>query len=111
MAIVAWRNNNPGNLSFGSFAQKFGALYGVRLPDGQNNAYFPNMAAGYAAFQSLTTGWASKYGTIASMGARYAQDSGWAAGVAKFSGIGLNEGLDPNNPSQMAALCTPWVDK
>lgn len=62
----SWRNNNPGNLQYGSFAKKYGAIG----TDGRF-AIFPDEATGERARVALLRG---KYGgyTIAGMISKYA---------------------------------------
>jgi len=48
----SWRNNNPGNLRYGTFAQNHGAIG----RDRGGMAIFPNEAVGAAAKKSLITG-------------------------------------------------------
>jgi hypothetical protein len=55
----SWRNNNPGNMVYDSFAAKYGAVKGDAKQDssGLNWAVFPNEEAGKAAIKDkLTTG-------------------------------------------------------
>lgn len=56
VGVRNWRNNNPGNLEFGSFAKRFGAIG----TDGRF-AVFPNLAAGMKAKEELLFGSNSKY--------------------------------------------------
>jgi hypothetical protein len=64
-----WRNNNPGNIEYGSFARNHGAVGS----DGRF-AIFPDAATGNSALQSLFT---NNYGslTIAQMMQHYAPPS------------------------------------
>jgi hypothetical protein len=99
---AGWRFFNPGDISFGNFSRGFGAVRGASIP-GQNIAVFSNWGDGYAAF----TGYLDKrigqgYDTIAKLNPVYATDTNWKNGVAKFSGIGINDPLTPGNRDALA---------
>jgi len=53
----ATRNNNPGDINWGAFAQAHGATRLEVIPDGYNEvarfAYFPDTATGFAAMKAL----------------------------------------------------------
>jgi len=50
---ASWRNNNPGNIKFGDFAKKYGAVQGTKATDGGYFAYFPDETTGAKARQDL----------------------------------------------------------
>lgn len=50
---IAVRNNNPRNIKFGSFAEKFGAIKGDKATDGGVFAKFPTVEAGLEAGKEL----------------------------------------------------------
>jgi len=50
---MADRNNNPGNIKWGKFAKKMGAIKGPPADDGGNFAVFPNKEAGDKAMRTL----------------------------------------------------------
>lgn len=50
---VAVRNNNPGNIKYGEFAKRHGAVKGDPSTDGGNFAVFPDVESGMQALQSL----------------------------------------------------------
>lgn len=54
---VAWRCNNPGNLKFGEFAKKFGAVG----HDSGGHAIFPEVKNGNQAQRELLFGEVSRY--------------------------------------------------
>jgi hypothetical protein len=51
------RNNNPGNIEYGKFAQAHGATSLETIPPGINEkpvfAFFPNIVSGFSAMQAL----------------------------------------------------------
>jgi len=52
---VSWRNNNPGNIKFGPFAEQYGATKGAAASDGGNWAVFPDEQTGIQAQKDLLT--------------------------------------------------------
>jgi len=50
---IAVRNNNPRNIKFGSFAERFGAIKGDKATDGGVFAKFPTVEAGLEAGKEL----------------------------------------------------------
>ena len=50
---MSWRNNNPGNIKFGAFAEQYGATKGAEATDGGNFAIFPDEATGQQAMVDL----------------------------------------------------------
>lgn len=94
--------NNPGNVSL-PIKGYGGPGFIVGAPGQSGYASFPSLAAGISAFnQALTNRILGGHDTLANF--NYAADKNWASSVSKISGIGINETLNPNNSSQMAAL-------
>lgn len=52
---IATSHNNPGNIKYGQFAQKYGATIGRGATDGGKFAYFPTVEAGLQAQKDLLT--------------------------------------------------------
>jgi hypothetical protein len=103
-----WRNNNPGNIEFGPFAEANGAIGS----DGRF-AVFPTYEAGRAAKEALlfsSNGYAGK--TIAGAIERYAPRSdnnntdAYIATVAGALGVDPNTPLAELNPAQRSAMLT-----
>lgn len=103
-----WRNNNPGNIEFGPFAEANGAIGS----DGRF-AVFPTYEAGRAAKEALlfsSEGYAGK--TIAGAISRYAPASdsndtaGYIAKVASEIGVDPNTPLSELSPSQRNTMLT-----
>lgn len=103
-----WRNNNPGNIEFGPFAEANGAIGS----DGRF-AVFPTYEAGRSAKEALlfsSEGYAGK--TIASAISRYAPASdsndtaGYIAKVASEIGVDPNTPLSELSPSQRNTMLT-----
>lgn len=91
----AWRNNNPGNIEYGAFARRQGAVGS----DGRF-AVFPSYAVGRNAKRELLFGRDSKYIdlTVAKAIARYAPDFEnttleYSSRVAKAVGVPVNTKL------------------
>lgn len=109
MTIAAFRYNNPFDVSLPMAGWKGGGdIVGIQGQKGY--AAFPDMATGMEAgkhrLNSYISG-QSSYGpltTIKDLNSVYATDPNWSAGVAKFSGIGPGDKLDPTNQDQMAKL-------
>jgi hypothetical protein len=96
------RNNNPGNIEYGSFAKSHGATGS----DGRF-AIFPTMAAGQAAQKALLEGYLSSgANTVNKAISKWAPSSenntpAYAADVAKQMGVGPDQ---PLNKSHLPAL-------
>lgn len=96
-----WRNNNPGNIEYGSFARSHGALG----TDGRF-AVFPSYEAGRAAKESLlfeSKGYRGR--TIASAIDRYAppfenDTNAYANAVARAVGVPVTTPMSELTPSQ-----------
>jgi hypothetical protein len=110
MTSAQLRLNNPFDLSIpfpGSAA--YGGVR-VGLPGQPGAASFPTMELGFQAGiarieQYVQNGYNGAPGdTITNLNAYYAQDQNWQNNVSYWSGIPKNQQLDPNNPTQMAAL-------
>jgi hypothetical protein len=109
MTLAALRFNNPGNVSLPIKGYSGpGTVVGISGQPGY--ASFPTMADGLAAQSARLTSYvdgSTRYGartTIASLNSVYAEDPNWKNNVSKFSGIGVNDQIDPNNQAQMSAL-------
>ena len=93
------RNNNPGNIEYGPFAKKHGAIGS----DGRF-AIFPNMKAGEDAMASLLMGYMKEgNNTISKIVNK------WAPGkennqAAYISSVSKQTGLDPNKPLHMGEI-------
>jgi hypothetical protein len=102
--------NNPFNISlpFTGGAGFGGTIVGA--PGQPGYASFPDLQSGFDAGATRLTQYITgqtSYGTlntIGTLGPVYAQDPNWAAAVSRISGIPIGQTLDPNNPTQMAAL-------
>ena len=107
MTSLAFRSNNPGNVSLpiAGYTPPPGT-YTITAPDGQPNyAVFPTAQDGYNAFvQRVISRINGGYDTIASLNSIYAESPNWKFGVSSISGIGVNDKLDPNNAQQMSDL-------
>lgn len=93
------RNNNPGNIKMGPVARAFGAV----SQDEQGHAIFPTWEAGNAAQAELLRRSYSGM-TVPEMGAKYAEDPNWAAGVMRYGGYGPGEVPNLSDPAQMQRL-------
>lgn len=93
-----WRNNNPGNIEYGDFSKRNGAIGS----DGRF-AIFPDMATGRAAKESLLfEGKNYRDKTIAQAITRYAPPSDNNPTDIYISRVSQAAGVDPNTP--LAAL-------
>lgn len=109
---VNWRTNNPGNLVYGPFAKKHGAI-GSITASGHKFAVFPSMEAGKKAMQALLLG---KYRnkSIAGMLKKYAPPStndtqSYINAVSKESGIPSSTVISRLSPSQFDNLVKAMV--
>ena len=102
---IGIRSNNPFDISLTpAQANKFGASI-IGAPGQSGFAKFSSMEEGYKQGTARIGRFISGgQNTISSMGRSYAEDASWPAAVSKFSGIGLNEPLDPTNQEQMQKL-------
>lgn len=108
---LSWRNRNPGNLKFGDFAKKHGALSA-----GQGgHAIFPNYETGKDAMQALLFEESSKYVDLSIFKAisRYApvndpnannKPKQYAAHVAKEVGVPVTTVLATLTPEQRSKM-------
>ena len=53
---ISWQHNNPLNIKFGSFAQKYGATQGKLATDGGSFAHFQTIEDGWKAAKDLLSG-------------------------------------------------------
>lgn len=99
------RNNNPGNIVYGEFARKHGAIGS----DGRF-AIFPDAETGSRAMDALLMSYGRRgHDTVREVIGRWAppsenNTSAYAATVAKRLGVGLDEPLMLSDPSVRAAL-------
>jgi hypothetical protein len=100
----AWRNNNPGNMEAGAFANQHGAIGS----DGRF-AVFPNEAAGTAAVRALlgTAGYRNL--TIADAIARYApphenDTAAYTAGVSRMTNLDATRAISSLNGAELDAV-------
>jgi hypothetical protein len=89
------RNNNPGDIEFGRFAQAHGATHS----DGRF-AVFPTAEAGFSAMRALLTGPAYRGLTVAQAIAKYAPSNennvqSYVENVCAWSGCKPQEIIDP----------------
>jgi hypothetical protein len=90
----AWRNNNPGNIEFGAFAQRHGAIG----TDGRF-AVFPTYQAGRDAKEALLFETNSyRNGTLAEAITRYAPPSDNNDTAAYITAVSAAIGVNPNTP-------------
>ena len=94
----SYRNNNPGNIKYGSFAVSYGAT-GM---DDQGHAIFPSYAAGRAALEGLLKKHSGE--SLSKIGSWYAEDPNWASGVGRLGGINVAQPLNFSIPPLGAAL-------
>lgn len=101
-----WRNNNPGNLEYGDFAKRYGAIG----TDGRF-AVFPNYETGMKAKEDLLFGPNSKYAGLSIRDAifRYAPPSEnnsamYAAQVATAAGVDESTLMSTLTPGQRQAM-------
>jgi hypothetical protein len=95
------RNNNRGNIKYGTFARDHGATGS----DEKGFAVFPSMAVGDAAEQALLRTGGYQNLTLAQFAARYAEGSqSWAKTVGQNLGIGLNDKVDTSDPRLLSAI-------
>lgn len=107
----AWRNNNPGNLRFGDFAKRKGAIGA----DAQGFAIFKDRASGESAQRDLLKG---TYGdnSISQMMERYAPRSendtdGYIKMVAKATGLSPDARISDMNEEQFSSLVAAMQKK
>lgn len=104
-AALNERNNNPGNIRYGNFAIRHGAI-------GENKGFavFPNMTSGFTAAQELLTTYGKQgLNTIEQVISKWApatenDTKGYAAHVAKKMGKGVNEPLNMKDPKTLIDL-------
>ena len=98
------RNNNPGNIEYGDFAKKHGAIG----TDGRF-AVFSSVDDGFKAQTSLLGNYAKKGATISSMVSRYApafenNPTAYAAAIAGEIGVPVGTKMSDLSPKQMNDL-------
>lgn len=99
------RNNNPGNIVYGDFAKRHGAIGS----DGRF-AIFPDAETGSRAMDALLESYGRRgFDTVAEIINRWAppsenNTSAYAKTVASRLGVGVNDPLDLSDPTVRAAL-------
>ena len=94
------RNNNPGNIKYGSFAREHGAT-GFDGPF----AVFPDYATGSAAQEALVRGRGYSGLTLHQFAARYAEGSAaWEKTVGNSLGIGPNDIVNNQDSKLVEAI-------
>jgi uncharacterized protein (TIGR02594 family) len=95
------RNNNPGNMKFGSLAQAFGATHA----DDKGFAVFPDRASGDAAHDALLKSDKYKGLTLDQFGNKYSEGSAsWKKTVGGALGIGPNDIVNNQDPRLAGAI-------
>lgn len=100
------RNNNPGNIEFGEFAKRHGAVGS----DGRF-AIFPDKTSGTAAMDALLSSYSTRHGldTVGGIIGKWApssenKTSKYASEVARRMGVGVDQRLDMSDPAVRAQL-------
>jgi hypothetical protein len=96
------RNNNPGNIEYGDYAKKQGAIGS----DGRF-AIFPDMKTGENAMANLLMGYMqSGNNTISKIVGKWspAKENGMASTTAYINDVAKRTGIDPNKPLEMGEL-------
>jgi hypothetical protein len=96
------RNNNPGNIEYGDFAKRMGAIGS----DGRF-AIFPSMEAGKDAMATLLMQYAKGgNNTIASIVSKWspASENGMANTTSYIKDVAKRTGIDPNKQLSMSEL-------
>lgn len=97
------RNNNPGNIKFGPFAQSHGATGA----DGNGFAVFPSREVGFAAAEALLNSKAYRNLTLPQIGHRWAEgDPNWAANAARATGLPMDRALTDEERRRLARFGT-----
>jgi hypothetical protein len=95
---VAQRNNNPGNLQFGSFAQK----YGANGADGSGFARFDSPDAGFTATDALVSSYAARGFSLTDLVNTWnpptASGNSYQGNQNYTSFLAQKTGLNPNMP-------------
>lgn len=107
-----WRSNNPGNIEYGEFAKKMGAIGQGKVPPGRKRGFaiFPSYEAGHnarIALQFESPSYANK--TVLQAIERYAprfenDTDAYAAQVAKAAGVSLDTKMSDLTPAQREAF-------
>lgn len=78
---ISWRTNNPGNVQYGDFARRYGAIGSAMAGDGEPVAIMPTLDHGWKMQMALWRRPKYNNGTI-NQGCR-----NWATGVRDYKGI------------------------
>ncbi|QRN99142.1 peptidoglycan-binding protein [Archangium violaceum] len=106
---IAWRNNNPGNIRNGAFADTHGAF------KGKNNrrfAIFPDHATGFAALLALLKTQAYQPLSVMKAMARYAPSTdsndpvAYARTLSKLTGLDVDRTLSSLNDAELRKFAT-----
>jgi hypothetical protein len=105
---VSWRANNPGDLDYGEFAQKHGAVGWTKGPNGHKVAVFATAKAGEDAQKALLVG---KYGnsSIAETISKWAppnenDTAGYIRRVTQGAGVSADTKINQLTPDQLAKV-------
>lgn len=110
MPSRSFKNNNPGNVRFGSFAQGYGAI-----DDGEGYAKFPTAIQGTAAMVDLLAVKNYRTLTLADAIKRYAPAADnnkpreYAAYVAQRAGVTVETRLADMDPFQVLKVIEAMV--
>lgn len=100
------RNNNPGNIEYGDFAKRMGAVGS----DGRF-AIFPDRETGFKAAEALLGGKGYEGLTLAQIGNKWANgDARWAQTVSRATGIPLGTVPTAEQRSQIARTGIPYAE-
>jgi uncharacterized protein (TIGR02594 family) len=104
---VADRNNNPGNIKYGAFAQRNGAVGA----DSRGFAIFPTREHGFKAAENLLGGRGYQGLTLGQIGRRWAEgDPNWSRNVSRATGIPEDAVPTPEQRSSIARTGIPSAE-
>jgi hypothetical protein len=84
---VSWRHNNPGNIKYGDFSKKYGAVAGQKATDGGSFAVFSTIEDGERAQKDLLTG--ERYASLELNQAMKVWSGGVSATPTSFDKVGF----------------------
>ncbi|MBQ8255923.1 MAG: hypothetical protein IJY99_03090 [Alphaproteobacteria bacterium] len=100
----AWRNTNPGNIRYGNFAKRAGAI-------GKAGGFsvFPDEATGQKAIESLLTTDTYKNLTVAAAISKYAppvenDTAAYQRNLEKMTGISINKRISDLTPAELSSV-------
>lgn len=82
----ATENNNPGNIKYGPFARRMGAIGADDHPN--RHAVFKSVEDGRNALRTLIRVKGNGM-TLLAISQWYAEDPNWATGISKISGLSI----------------------